>query len=368
MLNVCGVTYTHSVNYGTCLQAYALQTAIERERIGGERCSYQLIPIGKSPDYAAKKGKKWKIVIKKKLRNHYRIPYTTFEDKYMKYTMVYRISELDQLNEQKDAFVCGSDVVWNPEYNRGMDAFYLSFARKYAFSYAASFGKSNIPETDYPEIGKKLDKLKRISVREQKSRDIALQCVNKTVDIVLDPVLLLSQEEWNQIAEKDNRKGKYIFVYTVGNHATMREFAFQLSRQTKYKIVWSGGNVKADAKLKMLQTYTPMRWLQLIRDAEYVVTDSFHGTAFSALFHKNVFTVVRGKVDEGFNIRMNDFLTSIGLPDRIFNSVPEVINCKMPDYSRVDKKLESMKASSLAYLHENLEAANQEKLASIKKE
>ena len=169
MLRVCGATYTFSTNYGTCLQAYALQTVVEHVNIGGENCSYQLIPLGKCPGYPRVKPKSLKSKIKRMVVKHTRKPFIPFENKYMKYTSVYPIENLKELNGEKDAFVCGSDIVWNPEYNHGLSAFYLDFAQKYKFSYAASFGKSNFSEKDFLEIGKKLASNNAISVREKKS-------------------------------------------------------------------------------------------------------------------------------------------------------------------------------------------------------
>jgi len=286
----------------------------------------------------------------------------------MEYTSVYSIENLKELNNDKDVFVCGSDIVWNPEYNRGLSAYYLDFAKKYKFSYAASFGKSNFSEEDFPEIGRRLSSFNAISVREKKSEEIAQKSIDRDISVVVDPVLLLEKDEWSQIAEKDNKNVRYIFVYAVGMSKTLKAFVQKLREQTSLPVVWSAGNPKAVIEQGKLQVQTPQRWLQLIRDAEYVVTDSFHGTAFSVLFQRNVFTVVKGKVDEGFNIRMNDFLNSVGLSQRIFNAVPEKIDCKAPDYSIVDSNLEKMKAHSLAFLRENLEAAYQEKLKLEQKE
>jgi len=106
----------------------------------------------------------------------------------------------------------------------------------------------------------------------------------------------------------------------------------------------------------------------LLRDAEYVITNSFHATAFSILFHKKFFTVVQGDKDKGINIRMNDLLNDLGLQDRIFSSVPETFDLKDIDYTNVDRILEEKRAESMAFLRENLEAAYREKMELEQKE
>ena len=103
--------------------------------------------------------------------------------------------------------------------------------------------------------------------------------------------------------------------------------------------------------------YTPQRWLQLIRDAQYVVTDSFHGTAFSTLFHRNLFTVLDGNPEDGFNVRMSDFLKRIGLEQRLFNGVPDRIDCADVDYTQADILMKEQIMLSLDYLGEQLQEA-----------
>ena len=184
----------------------------------------------------------------------------------------------------------------------------------------------------------------------------------------MDPVLLLDREEWYQIAEKEAKKQKYIFVYATHLNGTFKGFLQLLHKQTGLPIVYTVCGPKQALKLKMLQVHTPERWLQLLRDAEYVVTNSFHATAFSVLFHKKFFTVVHGQKDKGINVRMNDFLNAVGLGDRLFSSVPEKIDLEEIDYTQADQRTADMREKSLDFLRENLQAAYKEKLATEAKE
>ncbi len=362
MFRVCGVTYTFSTNYGTCLQAYALQTVIEKMNVCGERPSYLLTPLRKCPGYPKAPEKGIKEFIKARIRTYSRKQFVGFEKKYMKYAPVYPIAELSKLNDQADVFVCGSDVVWNPYFNRGLESYYLDFAKKYSFSYAASFGQSDIKPEQFARIGELVSRLDAVSVREKGSADIAKQCTDKPVEITVDPVLLLSQEDWNRVAEKDNRDGRFVFVYSVTHTGILKGFAEKLSRQAGIgKVIYSGGNAGAVARGGISKVFPPQRWLQLIRDAEYVVTDSFHGTAFAALFHKKVFTIVKGDPAAGFNVRMYDFLKALEMEDRIFTSIPDEIDLGEPDYQKADALLKARVDRSMAFLQTNLEAAYRRK-------
>ena len=272
------------------------------------------------------------------------------------------------MNEKTDAFVCGSDVIWNPDLNCHLNAFYLDFAEKYKFSYAASFGKAEVSEQMLTTIRPFLEKLDAISVRERSGAEIVKRCVDKPVQVVSDPVLLLKREEWDSFIPAAEPSKGYIFVYITHLSSTVQSVLEELRRKTGLKIVYAANGPKQALKQGMLQVQKPQRWLQQLRDAEYVVTNSFHATAFSVLFHKKFFTVVNGDKAKGINIRMNDFLNSLGLGDRIHSSVPEEIDLGEVNYSGVDEKIAALREESLLFLRENLEAAYRQKKESEAKQ
>lgn len=358
MLRVCGVTFDHTINYGSCFQAYALQTAIENLQIRGEQCEYGLIPVQTLLDYPVKRS--WQRNVIKPILKLHRTQFVPFEKKCMKYVPVSRLTDLPRLNEQMDVFVCGSDVVWNPDFNHGLGAFYLDFAYKYKFSYAASFGKAEIPDEIITSIRPKLSQLNDISVRESSGITLVKQCTGKQATLVADPVLLLNKNDWNKVAEPFTSNEKYIFVYVTHLNQTIRDFISKLHKKSGLKIVYSAYGPGQALRLGIIQVQKPERWLQQLREAEYVITNSFHATAFSVLFHKKFFTVVHGEKGQGINVRMNDFLNSMGLEDRIFSAVPETIDLNEIQFSEADKKIEALRQKSLDYLQTNLEKAYDE--------
>ena len=362
MLRVYGITYDHTTNYGSCLQAYALQQVIRQIEIGGTLCNYQLIPIQRCEGYPLKSS------IVAKFRRHYHgSRFRGFDQQNMRFARIHRLDEISLLNREADAFVCGSDVIWNRDVNRNMEQFYLTFAQKYSFSYAASFGKAVLSEADKKELPRLLGHLKAISVREQSAKEIIEENTGLNSEVVLDPVLLLRADEWNRVAEAPRIRKPYIFIYATHLNDTYRGFVSRLRQQTGNRVIAATWGAENALKQGILQVQTPQRWLQLLRDAEYVITNSFHATAFSVIYHKKFYTVVHGAKDGGVNVRMCDFLNGLGLQDRLHNSIPDMIDLGKPDYTLVDQRLTDQREKSLSWLRQNLEAAFEEKLKLEKK-
>ncbi|MBQ3157467.1 MAG: polysaccharide pyruvyl transferase family protein [Clostridia bacterium] len=370
MLRVCGVTYTFTTNYGSCLQAYALQHMIGQMTIQGERCMHELLPTSRLQGYLDfEPAVSVKRKVKKLIAKWHRCQFAPFEKAHMHFAQCETFEELQSLNDRFDAFVCGSDVIWSPDFNHGYDLFYLDFARKYAFSYAASFGKSDIPVSMYPEIQKKLANLDSISVREEHGAKLVKECSDRTAQVVSDPVLLLDRTAWNEVAAPQKKARKpYIFVYVTHWCKNMEQFIELLKAETGLPVVMSAYSVGVCLKRKVFLPQSPDRWLQQLRDAEYVVTNSFHATAFSNIFHKKFFVVVNGERDKGINIRMYNLLNKLGLLDRLFAAPPEKIDTAEIDFTQADKEIAAMREESLTFLRENLEAAYAEKIKLVNKE
>lgn len=359
MLKVFGITFDHTTNYGSCLQAYALQTAIEKNSINGENFSYFLIPIKTFKDYP--KGSFLKGLLVSPWLSYHRSRFIPFEKKYMKYVSCSTMADLPMLNEQADAFVCGSDVIWNPDFNFRLGAFFLDFATKYKFSYAASFGKAELNQEELVFTRAKIASFDAVSVREKTSLVIAQKCTDKTIQVVADPVLLLTADEWSYVMKPLPANKKYIFVYTTHLNKTFKSFIEKLKKQTGLRVVLSTWGPKQAFKQRMLSVQSPGQWLALLKHAEYVVTNSFHATVFSAMFHKKFYTVVSGEKTKGINMRMNDFLNTIGLDNRIFSSVPAVLDISKINYTTADERIALLRKQSLSFLQENLENAYKRK-------
>ena len=253
-------------------------------------------------------------------------------------------------------------VMLNPDQSHEFGPYYLDFATRYKFSYAASFGKANANLSTNSKVKKWISDLCEISCREKSSAQIARSLTGRAVTVVNDPVLLLKRDEWETIAG-DPIEGKYIFSYSTHSFPIYEAFLSMLSKQTGLPVKKMVYTPKPSVAIKqgILIPQSPRQWLQLIEGAEYVVTNSFHATAFSVLFHKNFFTVVAGEKGAGINMRMNDFLGSIGLEERIINMLPESISTETINYNHADSILEKSRDQSIEFLVNNLERALEKK-------
>ena len=364
MFKVCGVTFDKTMNYGSCFQAFALQTVIEKQEIKHERCQYALLPLQKKllPSKPGVRG------IRDRIAGMMRVMFSRFENKYMHYANCDSLAKTDTLNDDYDVFVCGSDVIWSPQFNRNSDAYYLKFANKYAFSYAASFGRARLSKEEIAKLPGNLSKLRSIGVREVTGQQIIKEYTNRESTVVLDPVLLLDREQWDEITEPGELKRPYIFVYCTHFTTELTNFVNRLKAQTHYRVLTVTTGFVNSLKAKTTLLPTPQKWLQLIKQAEYVVTNSFHATAFSVLYHKKFFTVMQGEKSGGINVRMHDFLREIGLSERLYNSVPEFINTDEIDYTGADEILKKLREKSIDFIRDNLEADYKEKQESERKE
>ena len=377
MLQICGVTFDHTTNYGSCLQAYALQTVINGMKIEGETCDYALVPVGiiRQNEISANK----QIVplkrrikqapiswIKKRRRNQFK----GFEEQKLKFVNCSDRNQLFKLNDQFDAFVCGSDVIWNFTYTKGESIYFLDFAEKYKFSYAASFGQANM---DYEKAGialpepadviyqRYLTRLDQISVREEYAKKIVLQYTDREAEVVCDPTLLLTAEDWLRISDKRRRKGKYIFAYSTSTRPNFISFLKQLKKQTGLPVVQVTWLIKDGFRQRSMTFPSPEQWLSLLMGAEYVVTNSFHGTAFSLIFKKKFYTAIQGERNVRSNVRLYDFLEDMGLESRLYSQTPEKIVLDAPDFTVADAKIAEIRERSMQYLRFNLENALRQK-------
>lgn len=361
MLKICGVTFANGVNYGSEMQAYALRTAIKGLVIEGEPCEYHL--LFSLQDYV-RYNNVFKREFAKIVKNIMRRPFSRFEKKWLVYAPAKKPEDLASLNKYYDAFVCGSDVIWNPDFNDGLDCYYLGFAEKYAFSYAASFGKKNLSEKEVAFAKDYIRRLAAVSVREKSGALLAREKFGVPAVMMPDPVLLLDRETWAKTASPSGQKEKYALIYTTApqlpSYKIMNELALQTGCKVK-TVKWIRG-VLPKIKQGVFRFEAPEEWLGLIRDAEYVFTNSFHATVFSVIFHKKVFAFTEGSKERGYNVRIYDFMEDVGLGDRIITAMPEKLDNAEPDFTQADRVISEWREKGRGYLQENLEAAYRKKI------
>lgn len=356
-MKICHVTFDHRLNYGSSLQAYALEEVLRRGGHQTALCSFTNCQNIIQHHYGRQKtlGMMGSLAI-------YRFVFRQFDkNRIKKYTHTLKCNQVQtirRLDTDYDAFITGSDVVWNTDHNGKSALFYLDFTSKYKFSYAASFGKGTLNAEDERLAARYLPELDAISVREKSSAINAARFTDKPIDIVVDPVLLLTREDWLAIAEKRERK-PYIFVYATYLTDGLPDFLAKLKEETGLEVIWAAAGVKVMLKRKQFRYYSPEEWLGLLDGAEYVVTNSFHATAFSTMFHKNFFSFVPGDGKKGIGSRLYDFLEPFGLENRIYSACPAELDLTPPDFTRADAQIPLLREQSMAFLKRNLDAAEQ---------
>jgi hypothetical protein len=269
---------------------------------------------------------------------------------------------LKKLAESYDCVLVGSDQLWLPA-GLGRNFYNLNFVpdsvRK--ISYATSFGVSAVPFYQKKRTAKFLRRIDSLSVREESGAKIVKEIAGLDAKVVLDPTLLLTAEEWAKyIPEKKLVKEPYIFCYFLGNNPSQRQEALKLQKKTGYKIVTTphlDEVVECDMNFGDEQLFEvgPAEFVNLIRNAEYVCTDSFHGSVFSILHHKKFLTFNRfAQGANSRNGRIDSLCNLLGLKERRFKSDIYKEIQKDIDYIRVDKKLEKLRENSLDFLEKSL--------------
>lgn len=344
--------YYENHNFGGQLQAYALCTFMNSVKsVICEQISY---------DYKEKKSTSVKSVLfsvysavfhpramlglKKRKKK-----FEAFEETIPHSKVISNEIELKRLSDNYDYVFAGSDQVWNPEYAGG--AFYLAAVPdKKRCSYAASFGKDRLPEgTLSDETVRVLRSYQFMSVREATAKQILEQNGIKDVEMVCDPTLLLTKEDWKKsIAQiKPITKEKYAFVYLLGNSKTMRDEIKKKVQSENLKIVAIPhihfSYQKRDGDFADIEAYDvgPLDFLRLIYDADVIVTDSFHCTLFSILYGKKFWTLSRNsKNDSGStNGRMYTLLEKAGLMNRFAGCVENIRLNEAVQNDNSEKKL-----------------------------
>ena len=368
MLKVYGVTYDHAGNYGSFAQSYALSKAISKISIQGEKCDYRIIPVANFPfRRISMPYSKLPRFVKKLLRYFVELlihsHFSQFNKKYMKYADCKDEVQLADLSRTADAFVCGSDVVWNLYFNWGNPIYFLGFTEKYKFSYAASFGGMKYSDKADEMYRLYLPRFRSIGVREKSAVDIVRKYAKDVpTEVNVDPVLLLNREEWERVIPADRETRKYILAYNTHITPNYTRMIERIKQQTGLPVINVTCSLTMIIKQGAFRVPSPERWLQLIRDAEYIVTNSFHGTAFSVLFNKTFFTTTEGTGKAfGYNVRIYDFLDMLGLSDRVCNAVPEQLDLSCPDFSKANETLLTLREESMQFLQKNIEAAWREK-------
>lgn len=354
MKKSCILTFNQAFNYGAVLQMYALQHAIDK--INGTSCDVVNYKSDYFNELYHEKTLKdyfdlrfWKKLLRDNSPKRYNVEgFNNFCKHHIRFTdLEYTSQSIHDLNNKYDIYISGSDQVFNPLCS-GMDStFFLDFAdvNKVKASYAASLGFSAIPSTceKYMEMLADFDFL---SIREASSATCLHDFLNREdINVNIDPTLLLNLEEWKKLFTISNKiKHKYVLIYAISENKKMLKFAKKIANDMGCKAVYLTDRYLKPLGFQCISGVTPEEWLYLFYNAECIVTNSFHGVAFSINFHKPFFPHML--VDNAMiNTRVKDLLVLVGL-DYLLNT-NNIIDI---DYEKVDEILISERRKSRDYL------------------
>ena len=278
--------------------------------------------------------------------------------------MVYTEKNLETANNKYDAFVCGSDQVWHLNY-LAYKGYFLGFASKdkICVPYAVSTGKINMIPMERVLLKENINRFDEVGVRERSYGELVKSIHTSGVSVVLDPTLLISQEEWEKIENRDCvPQEKYVFVYLLGDTKWHREKIQKFASEKNMKIVHLPYIMKqerpADFVLKGEGRWNvgPREFLALIHYADYVFTDSFHAMAFSVIFKKEFFVFDRFKMSnkDSMNFRVSDFLHHFDMQWRHITTRNDPFRLNVGNYTEVEKQLKKDREKSLEFLKKNL--------------
>lgn len=263
----------------------------------------------------------------------------------------YSVFELRDL--RYDVLVCGSDQIWNPEIMGEIDPFFLlDFGKaKRRVSYAASMGSYEINDREKVLFSGYLKNFTAISVREEHAKKQLQGLTNKKIQVVSDPTLLLSRADWeacfpDELSCKKKDGPKYILCFFVWNGISkymedVKKYAKELNLP-----IW---NIQAHSKKikgvdQVIQAPTVGEFLRFIDNAELIITNSFHGVAFSLNLNKNFIPILNMKNPE----RVKNLLNNLELEQLIDAEPKEVMH--MIDYDQVNFRMRQLRDKSYQWL------------------
>lgn len=340
------LTFEQAINYGTALQAVALQKVL---RQAGADASF-LLHRCKAVESTSKVFDVTQVYRPAYVLAHlYNLPVAlrrraAFASFWKKHYVMGSHNPYDY-----DVVVAGSDQIWN--YNlTGRDwTYFLDYPKngKIKAAYAGSFGLSRLDKDVAEKIGPMFADFDYLSVREQTAAALVEQLCGRKVPVVLDPTLLLNRQQWSEVADPTFRHKGYIFVYIVFNSDSLWEYAYELSRKTGLPIRTISYSKLHRRNAEYTFDAGPDLWLSHMLHADYVVTNSFHGFAFSVNFEKQFYYELP-PYSSGVGSRLADMAQAYGLTSRELKQREE---CSI-DYLPVRERLEKARKESMSFIKE----------------
>ena len=342
------LTFTDGTNIGQRLQNYALQTVLENE-------GHRVYTIKQGyPFNLTKKRVKEIINICLHFQHEYKIilrqrKFTDFNSKYIKFydKELSFWGSNSWISDQFDSFIVGSDQIWNPYSPFVGDNFFLTFTEpSKRMTYAPSFSVDSIPQEKRERYVEYLNGFSNITIREDKGAEIVEMLTGKTAEVVLDPTFLLEKKDWDKIKKKYEKRpeNKYMLAMFLGDYP--KEDIEKIEKNLDIPVL----RVDSNAKI------SPDEFLDLAEHAEVVLTDSFHITVFSVLYHRPFVNFIRSGSGASMNSRFATLYRLLGIENREWVYVEKHMQKILEmQYEGIDRKIREERIRCLEILRRELE-------------
>ena len=356
-MKIAILTYHNAINYGAILQAMALNRVINDMGYECNTIDYQSCTIKRQYNFRRLKDST-------SLKNFFAhnlicILHEKKKKRFYQFLENIRLSqkctkeELKQVVQEYSIVIVGSDQVFNPVSNNNDTAYFLDFSdTQKKCSYGASIGSIEQFERMKFDPFPYLKNFEIITMREEESAAYFQKKLNRKCDVVLDPVWLLPVSEWEKYISF-KKKEDYIFVYNLMDYSYMREKIKKLKKETGLPVYVVNRTIIGEYQYfgwsKNFSNCSPGDFLGLIKNATYIVTDSFHGTSFAIIFRKQFFSALNPETSNT-NSRITNILKKCNLEERSFTPEKEIDGKNIIDYSVLGNMIEEEKSQSIELL------------------
>jgi hypothetical protein len=356
------VTIIDTNNYGNRLQNYALQNVCE------EKLNVTTYTLKNHPFSNTRRGFLLRVLKNKLKQNKKNVRNRNREERFLEFDKTYIKYLEKELNcysnlNYFDFVIAGSDQIWNPTFNRMRDFDLLRSVKKdKRISFSASFGVSNIPKKYNKKLRNELKKFKAISVREEAGKKIINNLsIDKNIEVLVDPTMLLSANEWDKISKKPKqlqflKKKKYILNYFLGNLSEKRKKEIEdIAKENECEII--------DILDKNSPFYEtgPSEFVYLEKNAFLICTDSFHSSVFAIIYNRPFVVFNREDKNVPMNSRIETLLSKFKLKNREYNGNRITKENLSHDYTETYKILEEERKKSIMFLKKALDIEKEQK-------
>ena len=380
------ITFYHkNYNFGGLLQAYALPTAVKKYLgISAEQIDYVFMP---EQETKTEKPKNTVSILKvinlagflllnRLKKSGFNKRKKAFEQfiKYIPHSdQIYNYDNISESLKSYNTFICGGDQIWidcrqMPWFsNADSMVFTLRFVPEQVkkIAYAPSMAVLDLTNEFKKEFSIGLNRLDAISVREKRTLPVLRKLTDKPVTVAVDPVLLLKESDWVKAINYSGKNEKYILCYLLSNSISQRKAVIKLAKKINCKIITFPHILqnlvrKCDLLFGDIHDYTsgPREFIGLIKNAEFVITDSFHACVFSMIFKTPFAVFERNKIGEkgNMNIRIYDFLGEYRLENQLVTEqeLTEMKEIPKIDFTYAHEHWEKRREESLKYLENAL--------------